>query len=247
MPMGFVISPRHFSRRNESRSVTAAAMPHLIPSQLYSTMHHHRRAARSPQLREICHLAFWRKVVPLAIVCLVVSQFTLSTKINLPASPSTEDAPETTSGRRLDEFAGCPSFPRPQRPEKSKTSAGGSEDPKPCALLFFGLPKQFRDVVLPSIRENILEISDNGRCDIYLHTYNITRTINPRTGEFDNELDPTEVLSLTDNVVMDTTEQFLAKRDMKYYAGPNMKPYRSLGWDRTALENMYKQVSSTLS
>lgn len=149
-------------------------------------------------------------------------------------------------GRRLQEFVDCTvvkrreSLPR----DKSLEHDSNSGITKPCALLFFGLAKQFREVVLPSIRENILQVSDNARCDIYLHNYNITTTINPRTGEFDNVLHPEEVYDLTDNVITDTTEDFLAKRNMKYYADANMKPFRSLGWDRTALENMYKQWHS---
>lgn len=115
---------------------------------------------------------------------------------------------------------------------------------EPCALLFFGLAKHFRAIVLPSIQENILQVSGNAKCDIFIHNYDITTVSNVRNNEVSDNLDPMEVYSLTDQVVMDTIDDFLAKRDMKFYADANMKPYKSMGWDRASLENMYKQWHS---
>ena len=119
---------------------------------------------------------------------------------------------------------------------------------KPCALLFFGLAKQFRSIVLPSIQKYILDVSENGRCDIFVHNYNVTMSVNPRAGEHygAGAIDPLEVYDLTkdENVVLETIEDFLRQRNMKFYAHVNLKPPRSLGWDRTAFENMYKQWHS---
>ena len=50
-----------------------------------------------------------------------------------------------------------------------------------CALLFFGLPKEFKSTVLPSIRTHVLAV--NRGCDVCAHTYNLSETSNPRNGE----------------------------------------------------------------
>ncbi len=44
---------------------------------------------------------------------------------------------------------------------------------KPCALLFFGLVKDFKDLALPAIQRNIID--PNPSCDVFLHTYDIDK------------------------------------------------------------------------
>lgn len=150
---------------------------------------------------------------------------------------------DSSKHRVLQEIAGCSSV-LPQENPRGRDRTKKTE--KPCALLFFGLAKQFRSIVLPSIQEYILNTGDNRRCDIYIHNYNVTKSVNPRAGEHDNVIDPMEVYDLTrpSNVVIETIDDFLRQRDMKFYAHSDLKPYRSLGWDRTAFENMYKQWHS---
>jgi len=178
-------------------------------------------------------------LVAIGVCCL--NQFTLSDHALKLASVG--NIAQDSKKRVLREFVDCSTTPGAHDIKKKKNRPS-NEGFKPCALLFFGLARQFRHVVLPSIRKNILEVAGNGRCDIYLHNYNTTSISNPRTGESDNVIDPNEVYDLTSNVVMDTTEDFLAKRNMSYYAAPHMRPHKRLGWDQTALENMYKQVNT---
>mmetsp|Transcript_26386 Transcript_26386/g.40500 ORF Transcript_26386/g.40500 Transcript_26386/m.40500 type:complete len:412 (-) Transcript_26386:112-1347(-) len=80
---------------------------------------------------------------------------------------------------------------------------------KPCALLFFGLVKDFETLAYPSIRQNI--IANNPKCDIFLHTYNITFTpVNPRNNEpHPFPINASQAYLLTNNVTMDTEESFL--------------------------------------
>jgi len=77
---------------------------------------------------------------------------------------------------------------------------------RPCALLFFARARHFKDVVLPSIRENILAF--NPSCDIYAHTWNLTSD-SSRIGEVGVEREECQIHSedvtmLTTNVMFET-------------------------------------------
>lgn len=43
-----------------------------------------------------------------------------------------------------------------------------------CAILFFGLPRAFATVVLPSIRTHVLQVNAHYGCDVYAHYYAIS-------------------------------------------------------------------------
>ena len=84
-----------------------------------------------------------------------------------------------------------------------------------CALLFFGLAKHFNDIVYPSIQKYILNI--NPDCDVYAHTYDIKEITNPRNKEDHTPVNPLEVYSMTDNVILDTLESVSKAIDFDYY------------------------------
>ena len=85
-----------------------------------------------------------------------------------------------------------------------------------CALLFFGLPRCFVEQALPSIKTYIIDY--NPTCDVYLHTYDIqTLPANTRNKEIDTPINITNVYLLTNNVIMDTMEEFSKKRNVKKY------------------------------
>ena len=46
-----------------------------------------------------------------------------------------------------------------------------------CALLFFGLPRSFREMVLPSIIQNILIPNARHNCDVYVHYYFVAQEL----------------------------------------------------------------------
>jgi hypothetical protein len=200
--------------------------------------------------RERCFLLSCRIGFAFLVACLAMAQLSLINEMDwrMPSILAIEG--ENSGVRRLHEFVNCSAVSIPKR--KSNPSAAGVPDEnkssstkQPCAFLFFGLAKQFRSVVLPSIQEHILQVGENSRCDIYVHNYNISTTVNPMTKEYHNKLDPTEIFALTSNVVWDTEESFKSKRDMSYYAHPNRKPYKTLGWvGKIPLMNMYKQWHS---
>jgi hypothetical protein len=68
-----------------------------------------------------------------------------------------------------------------------------------CALLFFGLPRSFDLLVLPSIVKNVLIPNKKNRCDIFLHFYLVRSEKNSRSGS-GGTIDPMEVFKLKDAV-----------------------------------------------
>lgn len=81
----------------------------------------------------------------------------------------------------------------------------------PCALLFFGLAKNFKDLVYPSIRDNILRA--NPHCDVFAHTYNISVLKSHRNQGHGNVINASEIHLLTRNVKMETIEEMKAQHN----------------------------------
>jgi len=112
-----------------------------------------------------------------------------------------------------------------------------------CALLFFGVPRCFPEAH-KSIKKHTLSI--NPKCDIYLHTYNISILPgNPRNNERETEVNINQVYQLTNNVTMDTMEYFHKRRNVSYY-----RQYfpKAGGWKYLiSMDNMIKQWHSLQS
>ena len=113
-----------------------------------------------------------------------------------------------------------------------------------CALLFFGLIKKISELVLPSIRKNVVEV--NPFCDIFIHTYNFTKLpLNVRNNETNSDIEfkVDDVYQLTRNVLIDDMKSFFKKK-RKYVS--TVKKYGYLGWGACCLssENMIKQWHS---
>jgi hypothetical protein len=66
-----------------------------------------------------------------------------------------------------------------------------------CAINFFGLPRAFESLVLPSIIKNI--ILPNRNCDYYVHYYYMTQELQGRSGN-GGSIDPTAILLLKNAV-----------------------------------------------
>jgi hypothetical protein len=85
---------------------------------------------------------------------------------------------------------------------------------QPCALLFFGLPRSFETLVLPSILQNVIEPND--QCDVYAHSIIRTEEAPGRSGE-GGTIDPNsmnllkervyELLGNARNVVVETDSE----------------------------------------
>lgn len=109
-----------------------------------------------------------------------------------------------------------------------------------CALLFFGLPKHFKDISLPSIRKYIIRA--NPSCDVYAHTYNVGSISNERNGEVSSPIHPKDIYSLTKEHAMDSEEDFLSSHNLTYYR--SLFPYEEPWIFPTSMDNMIKQWHS---
>lgn len=65
-----------------------------------------------------------------------------------------------------------------------------------CALLLYGLPKYFQEMSYPSIIEHVLR-HVRVPVDVFVHTYDLRITTNPRNSELQCALDPMEVFAAT--------------------------------------------------
>jgi len=65
----------------------------------------------------------------------------------------------------------------------------------PCALCFFGLPRSYKTMVLPSIKQNVLMPNRDYQCDVYVHFYIQHEEASGRSGS-GGAIDPTEILEL---------------------------------------------------
>jgi hypothetical protein len=65
----------------------------------------------------------------------------------------------------------------------SSPSSSSSSSSSSCALLFFGLPRAYRGLVLPSITRHILLPNVHHQCDVYVHYYHLDRETPGRFNE----------------------------------------------------------------
>mmetsp|Transcript_17367 Transcript_17367/g.37937 ORF Transcript_17367/g.37937 Transcript_17367/m.37937 type:complete len:399 (-) Transcript_17367:986-2182(-) len=100
-----------------------------------------------------------------------------------------------------------------------------------CALLFFGLPRSFQSLSLPSIRKNVLFPNARYHCDVFVHWYNVSEEASGRLNE-GGRIHPSDIFLLEAasreafastidgqlgvppmiSFVSDTEEQFWSKR-----------------------------------
>jgi len=79
-----------------------------------------------------------------------------------------------------------------------------------CAINFFGLPRAFKSLVLPSIVKNIIEPNRMYKCDFFVHYNSLAFESSGRSGK-GGKIDPEEVRLLEDAVKRvnnDSTVQF---------------------------------------
>ncbi|KAG7369512.1 hypothetical protein IV203_027258 [Nitzschia inconspicua] len=83
--------------------------------------------------------------------------------------------------------------------EKDKNGAKNQNRGRPvqhrCAINMFGLPRSFRDFVLPSLVENVINVNARHNCDYFVHYYNKTEESSSRSG-IGGSIDPNDVLLL---------------------------------------------------
>ena len=153
-----------------------------------------------------------------------------------------------------------------------KKSWQAFSSPKRCALVFFGLPRAYREMVLPSIIQNILIPNARHQCDIYVHFF-LQYSEKPGRKNKGGTVDPQDVFLLESAAktvaeqygpsfnkrvphvafTHDTEEEFWDKRrDLlkKYHntLGPDGKPayfpWKARTYIKSSLDNMVKQWHS---
>ena len=111
-----------------------------------------------------------------------------------------------------------------------------------CAICFFGLPRSFQLLVLPSIIRNVLIPNKQNKCDIYMHYFQVGVEESGRSG-YGGKINPDDVLLLKNavkdvyngnnmnqpmnelpyvSITNDTSESFFQKR------GTLLEKYRSV-------------------
>jgi hypothetical protein len=79
------------------------------------------------------------------------------------------------------------------------TSATIAKKEGRCALLFFGLPRAFQKLVLPSMLQYVIRPHAKYNCDVFVHYYNKTKEPQGRMNQGGN-IDPQEILLLKTKV-----------------------------------------------
>ena len=114
-----------------------------------------------------------------------------------------------------------------------------------CALLFFGISRQFADTAYPSTKENILDINRN--CCIFVHAYDV------KVANENNSSVPVDITELDllrhhgATLTLDTEDTFQEQNDLDYFrqffplAAPGSWTYP------TSMDNMIRQWHSIKS
>jgi len=74
-----------------------------------------------------------------------------------------------------------------------------------CAIVFFGLPRAFESLVLPSIEKNIVQPNAAYQCDYYVQYFNLTEESPSRSGE-GGYIDPGEIFQLKSSILKASNE-----------------------------------------
>ena len=139
-----------------------------------------------------------------------------------------------------------------------KTKDGQQQESR-CALCFFGLPRAYKRLVLPSIEKNLLIPNAQHNCDVYVHYFYKNKEALGRMNP-GGTIDPTEILLLAQKRRIryvqfqnDTDEQFFEQRkdDLDRYRNTKDErgklvyyPWKAHSWTMKSLENMVKQWHS---
>ncbi len=106
-------------------------------------------------------------------------------------------------------------------PKSWRTIEKRTGDEDRCALLFFGLPRSYGEMVLPSLVENVLKPNARHGCDVYVHYYRQESEEAGRRNE-GGKLNPDDVLLLKDAVRSVSTDYFNKEQTGK--SGPSYQP-----------------------
>lgn len=153
--------------------------------------------------------------------------------------------------------------------EKEPDTQNNANDDLQCAICFFGLPRSYKEMVLPSIVKNVLKPNAKYNCDIFVHFYARKKELKGRLNP-GGEMDPTEIYALESAVQEvaqskasspqavifsnDTEKTFFdvrRKQIDKYLKTKDDKtgnklyfPWKQKTWKRSSLVNLIRQWHS---
>jgi len=124
--------------------------------------------------------------------------------------------------------------------EAATVSAPIPTTPAACAVLFFGVPRLFRLVAFSSNQKYILDV--NAECDVFVHTYNVTKLSVARNNETDGTLVPSDVYMLQPKAVhIEDVKRVFKLRPINFF---RRNHYKYWGPCCGSTENMVKQWHS---
>ena len=122
------------------------------------------------------HVFFVTLLLVVGGVFLIVSW---SLDLKQPEPPRPPESVKDMVDRMIRLASSSSSFPlnHEEPPSADKTNNAS------CALLFYGLPRAFRRIVLPSIVRNILLPNARYQCDVYVYFHALTQEDSGRSGQ----------------------------------------------------------------
>lgn len=144
----------------------------------------------------------------------------LQTTTNIQAAGSAQTAAKELSADvpasrsiHKDESASLPFRLHSVLPRQRSSSHAQPRHPKGrCAINLYGLPRSFKDYVLPSLVENVIKANVRHHCDYFVHYFNKTREISGRSGS-GGLIDPSDVLLLRQAVHQAYQDEEVIKRN----------------------------------
>jgi hypothetical protein len=77
----------------------------------------------------------------------------------------------------------------------SSSSSGGR-----CAINLYGLPRSFKDLVLPSLVKHVIRTNAPYNCDYFIHYYNVTLEEKGKSGQ-GGQINPHDILDVQSHIV----------------------------------------------
>ena len=135
-----------------------------------------------------------------------------------------------------------PNFPRQTAASMVTLTVKANQKKQKCALLFFGLPRNFKELCLPSIQKFVLET--NPHCDVFAHSYNVTSMSSERSNEHETPVNIQDLYLLSQNTKLEPEADFWALRNGSVMEYRKMFPFNHSWHYPSSMDNMVKQWHS---
>jgi hypothetical protein len=114
-----------------------------------------------------------------------------------------------------------------------------------CAIMFFGLPRSFKSLVLPSIVRNIVKPNLQYHCDYYVHYYNTSFENPGRSSVAGGPVNPQEIF-LLNNAIRQVTNEYNI-RQSSLSSNYSITPTPHIAFAETSDDEFYRQYSDLVT